>query len=165
MADQGTPEKQLSLRTKDTETGSKRCVAAFSICGRLRQLALFSIAAMGLLPLVLQVILVPESVFGDGHGDRCEQPSYFAFENNHYQDLEPRKVACSDLQSVLFGGVTPTPTTDLLRAIPQTTFENIRSFVVNQTTGVSCTKLSVNWCWLKLSKTELNCPNFPKILT
>ncbi|KAJ8574662.1 hypothetical protein ON010_g4548 [Phytophthora cinnamomi] len=144
ITDEDTVATGLSLRAKKIESGSKQRDAAFTICGRLRQLALFSISAMGLWPLILQVILVPESVFGDGHGDRYEQLSYFAFENDHYQVLEPRKVMCSDLQLALFGGATPTPTTDLLRAIPQETFENIRSLVVNQTTGDGSTKLSVD---------------------
>ncbi|KAG6577867.1 uncharacterized protein IUM83_16768 [Phytophthora cinnamomi] len=144
ITDEDTVATGLSLRAKKIESGSKQRDAAFTICGRLRQLALFSISAMGLWPLILQVILVPESVFGDGHGDRYEQLSYFAFENDHYQVLEPRKVMCSDLQLALFGGATPTPTTDLLRAIPQATFENIRSLVVNQTTGDGSTKLSVD---------------------
>ncbi|KAG3065622.1 hypothetical protein PC121_g11279 [Phytophthora cactorum] len=76
-----------NLTPKRVDLSSKRYHAVFSVCGRLRQLALVSIAAMGLWPLVLQVILVPQSVFGDGHGDRYEQLSYFAFENDHYQSI------------------------------------------------------------------------------
>ncbi|GMF41279.1 unnamed protein product [Phytophthora fragariaefolia] len=143
ITDEDTVETELSLHTKKIKLSSQYHVV-FSICGLLRQLALFFIAAMGLWPLALQLILIPESVFGDGHGDRYEQLSYFAFESDHYQVLEPRKVVCRDLQSALFGGVTPTPTTDLLRAITQTTFERVRSLVVNQTTGSSITKLSVD---------------------
>jgi hypothetical protein len=137
--------------------GVNRHRVVFSICGGLRQFALFSIAAMGLWPLALQLLLVPESVFGDGHGDRYEQLSYFAFENDHYQVLEPRKVDCRDLQAVLFSGATPTPTTDLIRAVPQTTFETVRTLVVNQTTGDSVTKLSVNTGILGLSRDASAC--------
>ncbi|KAG6964323.1 hypothetical protein JG687_00006034 [Phytophthora cactorum] len=133
-----------NLTPKRVDLSSKRYHAVFSVCGRLRQLALVSIAAMGLWPLVLQVILVPQSVFGDGHGDRYEQLSYFAFENDHYQVLAPRQLDCSELQAVLFNGAVPKPTTDLVRAVPQSIFENVRAFVVNKTTGDHETMLSVS---------------------
>ncbi|KAH7479944.1 hypothetical protein PRNP1_008261 [Phytophthora ramorum] len=151
-----TVETEVGLRPKNVDLGSTHR-AVFSVCGRLRQVALFSIGAMGLWPLALQVALVPESVFGDGHGDRYEQLSYFALENDHYQVLEPRKVDCSDLQSILFSGATPTPTTDLVRALPQTTFESVRSLVVNQTTGDSITKLSVDTGILGLATDKSVC--------
>ncbi|KAG6943470.1 hypothetical protein JG688_00017582 [Phytophthora aleatoria] len=133
-----------NLTPKRVDLSSKRYHAVFSVCGRLRQLALVSIAAMGLWPLVLQVILVPQSVFGDGHGDRYEQLSYFAFENDHYQVLAPRQLDCSELQAVLFNGAAPKPTTDLVRAVPQSIYENVRAFVVNKTTGGHETMLSVS---------------------
>ncbi|KAL3657110.1 hypothetical protein V7S43_018022 [Phytophthora oleae] len=155
--DEDTVETQLSLHKKKVELNSKGHDAVFALCGILRQLALFSIAAMGLWPLALQLILVPESVFGDGHGDRYEQLSYFAFENDHYQVLEPRKVDCADLQTTLFRGASPVPTTDLVRAIPQATFEDVRSLVVNQTSGDSTTKLSVNTGILGLSVDNSAC--------
>eukprot|EP00644_Phytophthora_capsici_P003706 jgi/Phyca11/129207/e_gw1.82.35.1 len=112
---------------------------------------------MGLWPLALQIILVPESVFGDGHGDRYEQLSYFAFENDHYQVLTPHKVDCSDLQDALFSGTEPTPTTDLLRAVPQSTFELVRYLVVNQTTGDHVTILSVTADILEISTDQSVC--------
>ncbi|EEY53493.1 uncharacterized protein PITG_07151 [Phytophthora infestans T30-4] len=99
---------------------------------------------MGLWPLALQVILVPQSVFGDGHGDRYEQLSYFAFENDHYQVLAPRLLDCNELQTVLFNGATPKPTTDLVRAVPQQIFEQVRAFVVNKTTEGREAMLSVS---------------------
>ncbi|KAK1932422.1 hypothetical protein P3T76_012006 [Phytophthora citrophthora] len=136
---------------------STRQNAAFSVCGHLRQLALASVAVMGLWPLTLQIILVPERVFGNGHGDRYEQSSYFAFEDDHYQVLAPRKVVCSDLQGTLFGGAKPTPTTDLLRAVPQSTFELIRSLVVNQTAGDHAEILSVTPDILELSTDQSLC--------
>lgn len=143
--------------TSTQDPNLKRRNAAFSICGRLRQLALVSIAVMGLWPLALQIILVPESVFGDGHGDRYEQLSYFAFENDHYQVLTPHKVDCSDLQDALFSGTEPTPTTDLLRAVPQSTFELVRYLVVNQTTGDHVTILSVTADILEISTDQSVC--------
>jgi hypothetical protein len=131
---------------------------AFHLSARLRQLALFSIAAMGLWPLLLQLVLVPESVFGDGHGDRYEQLSYFALENDHYQVLEPRKVSCADLQAVLFSGTThPTPTTDLVRAVVDATFKIARSLVVNQTTGDGFAKLSIDAGVLGLARDKSVC--------
>ncbi|CEG47197.1 uncharacterized protein PHALS_03846 [Plasmopara halstedii] len=142
ISDIGEVDRQLKL--KSGALSSMRYQAVFSFCGRLRQLALVSIAAMGLVPLALQVILVPQSVFGDGHGDRYEQLSYFAFENDHYQVLAPRHLDCSDFQTKLFNGSTPTPTTDLARAVPQSIFESVRTLVVNQTTGDHATMLSVS---------------------
>ncbi|GMF12043.1 unnamed protein product [Phytophthora lilii] len=139
VADDDAVETEINLYSKRVLHPKHRNVV-FATCGRLRQLALFSITAMGLWPLALQVILVPESVFGDGHGDRYEQLSYFAFENDHYQVLEPRTVDCNDLRSILFGEATPTPTTDLVCALSQTTLENVLSLVVNQTTGDSITR-------------------------
>ncbi|KAF4131059.1 hypothetical protein GN958_ATG19694 [Phytophthora infestans] len=136
------PEDNLTL--KKVDLSSKRYHAVFMVCGRLRQLALVSIAAMGLWPLALQVILVPQSVFGDGHGDRYEQLSYFAFENDHYQVLAPRLLDCNELQTVLFNGATPKPMTDLVRAVPQQIFEQVRAFVVNKTTEGRETMLSVS---------------------
>ncbi|KAG7384298.1 hypothetical protein PHYPSEUDO_002827 [Phytophthora pseudosyringae] len=156
-AEEDTVETEMRLHTKKVASGSRHHQMTFAVCGRLRQLALVSIAAMGLWPLALQVILVPESVFGDGHGDRYEQLSYFALENDHYQVLEPRKVSCSDLQAKLFGGATPTPTTDLVRAVPQETFESVRALVVNQTTGDNVSKLSVNTGILGLSLDNSAC--------
>ncbi|KAG7389963.1 hypothetical protein PHYPSEUDO_009221 [Phytophthora pseudosyringae] len=152
-----TVETDHTLTTKKVDLGPKHRNAAFSVCGWLRQLALLSIAAMGLWPLALQILLEPESVFGDGHGDRYEQLSYFAFENDHYQVLAPRKVDCNDLQAVLFSGVAPTPTTDLLRAVPQTTFELVRALVVNQTTGDHATMLSVTTDILELATDQSVC--------
>ncbi|OWZ01092.1 hypothetical protein PHMEG_00027593, partial [Phytophthora megakarya] len=146
-----------NLRPKKVSMTSNHQKVAFMVCGRLRQLALVSIAAMGLWPLALQVILEPRSIFGDGHGDRYEELSYFAFENDHYQVLAPRKVECSDLQNVLFSGTTPTATTDLLRAVPQSTFEKIRSLVVNVTTADGATMLSVTSDILDLSSDKSIC--------
>ncbi|ETL29545.1 hypothetical protein L916_17305 [Phytophthora nicotianae] len=137
-------EVKDDLTPKKVDLGSKRYNAVFLVCGMLRQIALVSIAAMGLWPLALQVILVPQSVFGDGHGDRYEQLSYFAFENDHYQVLAPRYLDCVELQTVLFSGATPKPTTDLVRAVPQSTFEKVRALVVNETTGDHATMLSVS---------------------
>lgn len=135
-----------------------RKTATFRLSARLRQLALFSIAAMGLWPLLLQLVLVPESVFGDGHGDRYEQLSYFALENDHYQVLEPRKVNCADLQAVLFSGTPhPTPTTDLVRAVIDETFKAARSLVVNQTTGDGFAKLSIDAGVLGLATDKSAC--------
>ncbi|KAF4315403.1 hypothetical protein JM18_009321 [Phytophthora kernoviae] len=148
---------ESSLQIKNAQWASKRHPVLFSVCGRLRQLALFSIAAMGLWPLALQVILVPESVFGDGHGDRYEQLSYFAFENDHYQVLEPRKVDCNDLQTMLFDGAIPTPTSDLVRALRDSTFQNVRSLVANQTTGDNTEILSVNTDILTLEVDKSMC--------
>ncbi|KAG6612569.1 uncharacterized protein IUM83_03441 [Phytophthora cinnamomi] len=136
------PEEKA--RPKKIELGSRHRNVVFAVCGRLRQLALVSIGAMGLWPLMLQLILNPQSVFGDGHGDRYEQLSYYAFENDHYQVLAPRKLDCGILQSYLFTGATPTATTDLLRAVPQSAFEVVRSYVVNETTASTATMLSVN---------------------
>ncbi|KAF4031488.1 hypothetical protein GN244_ATG16656 [Phytophthora infestans] len=133
-----------NLTPKKVDLSSKRYHTVFMVCGRLRQLALVSIAAMGLWPLALQVILVPQSVFGDGHGDRYEQLSYFAFENDHYQVLAPRLLDCNELQTVLFNGATPKPTTDLVRAVPQQIFEQVRAFVVNKTTEGREAMLSVS---------------------
>ncbi|KAG7396535.1 hypothetical protein PHYBOEH_002147 [Phytophthora boehmeriae] len=148
---------ESNLHTKNAQWASKRYPALFYLCGRLRQVALFSIAAMGLWPLALQLILVPQSVFGDGHGDRYEQLSYFAFENDHYQVLEPRKVNCDDLQAVLFNGAAPTPTSDLVRAIRDSTFQSVRSLVVNQTTGENVEYLSVNTDILTLERDKSLC--------
>lgn len=92
-----------------------------------------------------------KSIFGDGHGDRYEELSYFAFENDHYQVLAPRKLDCGDLQAILLSGATPTATTDLLRAIPQSTFESVRPYVVNQTTADSAKMLSVSAAILGLA--------------
>ncbi|KAF1324615.1 hypothetical protein FI667_g9832, partial [Globisporangium splendens] len=136
---------------------SKRKTMMFYVCGRARQPALFAIGAMGLWPLLLQVIMVPESVFGDGHGDRYEQVSYFAFENDHYQVLTSRKVDCSDLQTALFGGNIPVATKDLLHAVSETTFKTARSLVVNQTTDSNATKLSVSAGILGLAKDRSAC--------
>ncbi|KAE8984472.1 hypothetical protein PR003_g24446 [Phytophthora rubi] len=139
-----TTKLKHELWTKKTDLSPSHRNTMFSFCGRLRQVALISIAAMGLWPLALQVMLAPQSVFGDGHGDRYEELSYFAFENDHYQVLAPRKLDCRGLQTFLFGGATPTATTDLLRAIPQSTFETVRSYVVNQTTADTAQMLSVS---------------------
>uniref|UniRef100_K3WK46 Uncharacterized protein n=1 Tax=Globisporangium ultimum (strain ATCC 200006 / CBS 805.95 / DAOM BR144) TaxID=431595 RepID=K3WK46_GLOUD len=136
---------------------SKQKTAVFHVCGRLRQFALFAIGAMGLWPLLLQVIMVPESVFGDGHGDRYEQVSYFAFENDHYQVLTPRKVDCGDLQTALFGGKVPVATQDLLRAVSDTTFKTARTLVINQTTDSNATTLSVSTGILGLAKDRSVC--------
>ncbi|GMF36617.1 unnamed protein product [Phytophthora lilii] len=109
-ADDNAIATEVKLRNK-TAMSVKQTRTAFSVCGQLRQLAVFSIAAMGLWPLALQVILAPES--------------------------------CTDLQTVLFGSVPPTPTTDLVRSLAQSTFEKVRSLVVDQTTGENVGKLSV----------------------
>ncbi|KAJ0401736.1 hypothetical protein P43SY_003057 [Pythium insidiosum] len=90
---------------------------------------------MAVWPLLTQLFLEPKSIFGDGHGDRYEQLSYFAFENDHYQVLAPRRVDCDGLRSALFPSTTASSATqDLVRAIPQAVFKSVRDYVVGQTT-------------------------------
>ncbi|GLE06554.1 hypothetical protein PINS_up015948 [Pythium insidiosum] len=105
----------------------------FTLCGWLRVVAMLALAVQGLWPLLLQAVVVPKSVFGDGHGDRYEQLSYFAFENDHYQVLAPRRVACDELRVRLFprSQEAPRATTDLVRAVDQATFLSVRELAAN----------------------------------
>lgn len=136
---------------------SKGVSACFALAGWVRVLALISIGAMGVWPLVLQLIVVPQSVFGDGHGDRYQQTSYYAFENDHYQILRPRQIVCSDLQAALFGSSVPAATQDLLRAVPNSVFLTARELTVNQTNSSSATSLSVDNGILALSASASVC--------
>ncbi|KAJ0397887.1 hypothetical protein ATCC90586_009617 [Pythium insidiosum] len=130
------PSASPSMR-RDRPPGHRRPLL-FSVCGYLRVLAMGAIAVQGLWPLLFQVFLVPKSVFGDGHGDRYEQLSYFAFENDHYQVLAPRDVSCDAFRSRLFRGrPAPPATTDLVRAVDQETFLSVRELAANATALLS----------------------------
>ncbi|GLD92448.1 hypothetical protein PINS_up000981 [Pythium insidiosum] len=128
----------------------------FAFVGCIRRFALLAIAAMGVWPLLTQLLLQPESIFGDGHGDRYEQLSYFAFENDHYQVLAPRRVDCDGLRRALFHqGEASVATQDLVRAVPQRVFKTVRDFVVSQTTDSAV--LSLESSVLSLPPTQSLC--------
>lgn len=136
---------------------SKLVSACLAVTGWIRVVALVSVGVMGVWPLALQLIAIPASVFGDGHGDRYQETSYYAFENDHYQILRPRQIVCSDLKAALFGSSTPTATQDLLRAVPYSVFLTVRELTVNQTNSSSATSLSVITDILALSATNSVC--------
>lgn len=136
---------------------SKWQFIAFTFAGWLRRVSLIAIGVMGVWPLALQLICEPSSVFGDGHGDRYQQPSYFAMENDHYQILRPRKMSCTDLKTVLMGDIVPTATQDLVRAVPYSVFQTVRNLTVNQTNCSDATGLSVPTDILPLASTKSLC--------
>ncbi|DAZ95939.1 TPA: hypothetical protein N0F65_009101 [Lagenidium giganteum] len=124
----------------------------------LRRLTLLAIAAMGLVPLLLQLIIAPATIFGDGHGDRYEQRSYYAFENDHYQVLEPRKIDCTILQSLLFGDATILDTSPhLVRAVRQDIAQAVRKKVVEETTGDAAFRLAIERDILALPASQSVC--------
>lgn len=130
---------------------------AFIAIGWLRCIALISISAIGIWPLILQLILNPSSVFGDDHGDRYQQMSYFAMENGHYQILQPRELNCTDLKTALMGDSNPVVSQDLVRAVPYSVYQRARSLTASQTDSPNATVLSVLTDILSLSRHDSLC--------